>query len=206
LRGPTANRAVADWLAEHGAADELSEVDRLVAACSRGDRAAADALLAGRPGLRDEIGAEHYVALYQAAERGNTRALATILASGFDPNRGDDGIGKTALHCAAREGWPDAVRILLAHGASVAARDREFSRPTADLGGGRVDVAAPSWPGLRGRGEAPAGRRIARRVGDERRAVARCPRHPGRLAPRSARAAGLNSFGSRAISAARGAT
>src|SRR5205823_4926409 len=40
------NRAVADWLLAHGASPELSVVDRLVAACSRGDRAAVDALLA----------------------------------------------------------------------------------------------------------------------------------------------------------------
>src|SRR5205823_5225781 len=47
-------------------------------------------------------------------------------ACGFDPNRPDAGIGKTALHSAAMEGWPDAVRVLLAHGASVHVRDREF--------------------------------------------------------------------------------
>jgi hypothetical protein len=32
----------------------------------------------------------------------------------------------TALHKAAMAGWPEAVRVLLAHGASVTARDREF--------------------------------------------------------------------------------
>jgi ankyrin repeat protein len=120
------NRAVADWLLEHGASGELSAVDRLVAACSRGERATAVAMLSARPALRAEIGAEHYVALYQAAERGDTEALETLLACGFDPNRGDDEIGKTALHSAAMGGWPDAVRILLAHGASVDVRDREF--------------------------------------------------------------------------------
>ncbi len=35
-------------------------------------------------------------------------------------------IGKTALHAAAMEGWLDAARVLLARGASVAVRDREF--------------------------------------------------------------------------------
>ncbi len=120
------NRAVADWLLAHGATPELSEVDRLVAACSRGDRAAADALLARNPGLRNEITDDHYIAFHQAAERGDVRALETMLSCGFDPNRPDAGIGKTALHSAAMEGWPDAVRILLAHGASVHARDREF--------------------------------------------------------------------------------
>jgi ankyrin repeat protein len=120
------NRAVADWLLAHGFAGELSDVDRLVGACSRGERARAEAMLAARPELRAQIGAEHYVALYRAADRGDVRALEALLACGFDPNRGDDEIGKTALHCAAREGWPDAVRLLLAHRASPAVRDREF--------------------------------------------------------------------------------
>lgn len=120
------NRDVADWLLAHGASGELSDVDRLVAACSRGDRAAAVAMLTARPSLRDEIGGEHYGAFYSAAERGDTRALDAMLACGFDPNRGDEEIGKTALHVAAHEGWPDAIRVLLANGASASVRDREF--------------------------------------------------------------------------------
>ena len=121
------NRAVADWLLAHGASPELSAVDRLVAACSRGDRAAAEALLASNPELRSEIIDDHYIAFHQAAERGDVRALEAMLAAGFDPNRPDSSIGKTALHTAAMEGWPDAVRVLLARGASVHVRDREFN-------------------------------------------------------------------------------
>jgi len=121
------NHAVAEWLLAHGASPELSALDRLVAACSRGDRAAAEALLVENPGLRDEITDDHYIAFHQAAERGDVRALEAMLASGFDPNRPDSGIGKTVLHTAAMEGWPDAVRVLLAHGASVHVRDREFN-------------------------------------------------------------------------------
>ncbi len=121
------NRAVAEWLLAHGASPELTDVDRLVSACSRGDRAAAEALLARNPGLKGEIADDHYIAFHQAAERGDVRALEAMLASGFDPNRPDASIGKTALHSAAMEGWPDAVRVLLAHGASVHVRDREFN-------------------------------------------------------------------------------
>jgi ankyrin repeat protein len=121
------NREVAAWLLSHGAANELSAVDALVAACSRGDRSAVDAMLAQLPGLRNEIGPEHYAAFYSAAERNDLAALEAMLACGFDPNRGDESIGKTALHVAAMEGWPEAVRLLLAHGGSVTVRDREFS-------------------------------------------------------------------------------
>jgi ankyrin repeat protein len=120
------NRAVAGWLLAQGASPALSEVDRLVAACSHGDRAAVDALLSATPRLREEITDDHYIAFHQAAERGDVQALEAMLASGFDPNRPDAGIGKTALHSAAMGGRPDAVRVLLEHGASVHARDREF--------------------------------------------------------------------------------
>ena len=120
------NEAVAAWLARNGGATELSAVDRLVAACSRGDRTTAAAMLRARPDLRKEIGPEHYGALFRAAERGDAKALDVMLACGFDPNRADEEIGKTALHAAAMEGWPDAVRVLLAHGASVSIRDKEF--------------------------------------------------------------------------------
>ena len=121
------NRAVADWLLAHGASPDLLDVDRLVAACRLGDRATAEALLARNPGLKSEITDDHYNAFHQAAERNDVRALETMLAAGFDPNRPDGTIGKTALHSAAMEGWPDAVRVLLAHGASVHLRDREFN-------------------------------------------------------------------------------
>ena len=120
------NRAVADWLLAHGASPELTAVDRLVAACSRGDRTTADQLLSKNPGLRNEITDDHYIAFHQAAERNDVGALEAMLACGFDPNRPDPSIGKTVLHSAAMEGWPDAVRVLLAHGASVHVRDREF--------------------------------------------------------------------------------
>jgi ankyrin repeat protein len=120
------NRAVADWLRARGAAGALQPVDRLVAACGRGDRAEAESMLAARPTLRDELTAEHYVALHRAAEQGDVAAIALLLDCGFDANQGDEEIGKTALHSAAMAGRPDAVRVLLARGASPDVRDREF--------------------------------------------------------------------------------
>ncbi|MFL5523895.1 MAG: ankyrin repeat domain-containing protein, partial [Gemmatimonadaceae bacterium] len=120
------NRAVAAWLRELGATDELEPVDRLVAAAARGDRASVERLLAERPSLRAEIIDAHYAALLQAAEEGDVTALALLLDCGLDPNHGDADIGKTALHSAAMAGRPDAVRLLLARGASPDTRDREF--------------------------------------------------------------------------------
>ena len=119
------NDAIAEWLLTHHAPREISEVDRFVGACSRGDRTTAEAMFAARPGLRAEITTEHHAALRRAAEHDDTRALETMLACGFDVNAGDE-IGSTALHRAAMAGRPEAVRLLLAHGASVTLRDREF--------------------------------------------------------------------------------
>ncbi len=120
------NREVAAWLAEHGARTEVSIVDGLVGACMRQDQARVAAIVDAHPDIRNEIGPEHYAAFYRAAERSDLGALELMLGCGFDPNRPDESIGKTALHAAAMEGRPDAVRVLLAHGASVEARDREF--------------------------------------------------------------------------------
>jgi ankyrin repeat protein len=120
------NHAVAEWLRANGASDELALVDRLVAAAARRDRPTVETMLATTPTLRGEIVPEHYVALHHAAEQGDLVALALLLDCGFDPNRGDEEIGKTALHSAAMAGQPDVVRLLLARGASPDTRDREF--------------------------------------------------------------------------------
>ena len=120
------NSAAAEWLTRHGAPTALSEVDRFVALCGRGDRSAAQAMLREHPHLREQLGSEHYAGLYRAAEIGDTRVIETMLACGFEPNHSDEEIGKTALHEAAHWGRANAVRVLLAHGASVSVRDREF--------------------------------------------------------------------------------
>jgi ankyrin repeat protein len=120
------NEPVACWLADHGASTEVSAIDAFVAACRRADRSAADAMLVAQPALRTQIGGEHYAALHRAAETGDTAALEVMVACGFDPNRADESIGKTALHSAAHEAQAEAVRVLLRHGASVTATDREF--------------------------------------------------------------------------------
>jgi ankyrin repeat protein len=77
--------------------------------------------------LREEITDMHYAALHRAAEQGDTAQLTLLIDCGFDPNRGDAEIGKTALHSAAMAGQPNAVRLLLARGASPDVRDREFN-------------------------------------------------------------------------------
>jgi len=120
------NREIATWLLQQGATDELTQFEHFVAACTSGDRARADSMLAKHPNLRNELRDEHHLMLLVPAERGDIKVLETMLASGFNPNTRDhDGV--TPLHKAAMAGRSEAVRILLAGGASVNALDGMFA-------------------------------------------------------------------------------
>lgn len=119
-------REMAAWLLAQGASGELAVADRLTALCSHGDRAGAVALLGSHPSVRQELTEDHDTAFHHAAERGDLAAVDAFLAAGFDPSRPDASIGKTVLHSAAMAGQVEVVRLLLAEGASVAVRDREF--------------------------------------------------------------------------------
>jgi ankyrin repeat protein len=109
-----------------GAADELSVLDRFVAACARGDRAAAAAMLEARPSLRSELRSEHHLMLHRMAEAGRAAVIDTMLTCGFDAGvRDKDNV--TPLHRAAMAGHAEAARVLLAHGADVNALDGMFA-------------------------------------------------------------------------------
>lgn len=120
------NPDVAAWLLFHGAKDERSAFEHFISACARGDRASADAMLQTHPHLRDDLRAEHHLMMQVPAERGDAAVLEAMLACGFDANTKDND-GVTALHRAAMAGHADAVRVLLANGASVNALDGMFS-------------------------------------------------------------------------------
>jgi ankyrin repeat protein len=120
------NHAVATWLVDHGAADELTHLERFVAACARGDRTGAEELLRTRPDLRGELAREHHLMLHRPAESGEVPVPETMLACGFDPKVEDEN-GVTPLHRAAMAGHREAVRVLLAHGAPVDALDGMFA-------------------------------------------------------------------------------
>jgi hypothetical protein len=120
------NTDVGAWLLAHGAKDELSAIERFIAACARADRAAAERMLEARPALRAELRPEHHRMLHRPAESGSAAVLETMLACGFEPDARDkDNV--TPLHRAAMGGHPDAVRVLLKFGADVNALDGMFS-------------------------------------------------------------------------------
>lgn len=120
------NEAIAARLAALGARNELSPIERFVAACARADRTTANGMLAAHPNLRSELRLEHHLMMQHPAETGQTAVLETMLACGFDPNMRDkDNV--TALHRAAMSGHPEAVRVLLKFGAEINAQDGMFS-------------------------------------------------------------------------------
>jgi hypothetical protein len=120
------NPEIAARLLAHGAVDELSPLERFMAACARADRPAADSILVAHPSLRSELRPEHHLMLHRPAESGNAAVLETMLACGFKTEAKDkDNV--TPLHRAAMGGHVDAVRVLLNHGADVNALDGMFS-------------------------------------------------------------------------------
>jgi hypothetical protein len=122
------NADIAGWLLAHGAVDELTPLERVIAACARADAAEADAILAAHPDVRASLRTGHHEMLHRAAESGQAAVLETMLARGFDPNAADkDHV--TPLHRAAMAGSVDAVGVLLRHGADVASQDGMFSAP-----------------------------------------------------------------------------
>ena len=120
------NDQVAAWLLAHGAKDELSPMDRFVAACASGNKARANSLLKEHPNLRNELRPEHHLMMHTPAERGDSQTLETMLQCGFDPNVKDSN-GVEALHRASMGGHPEAVKVLVANGASVNAVDAMFA-------------------------------------------------------------------------------
>lgn len=124
---------LAEWLLAHGARADTTDGDRLLAACLRADHAEMARLVAAVPGVAGTVSeADRTVALIRAAQRGALAATELMLDIGFDagPRGGDD--GATPLHAAAGAGSVDVVRLLVARGADVHARDTTWDSPPLD--------------------------------------------------------------------------
>ncbi len=87
-------------------------LQRLRLACRRGDEVAARALVEEHPKIIESMSRDDHRAISDAAWNGDERAVALMLALGFDPRTPGHDSG-TALHCAAWTGSPGTVAALL---------------------------------------------------------------------------------------------
>jgi ankyrin repeat protein len=123
----------------------LQGTDALLAACARADRATARALVERDPGLVRAIEAEEPGTLAAFAGAASTDGLALLLDLGFDPalrTRRAGARDDTALHAAIWRGRLDAVRLLLARGVALEAKNGHGETPLAYAA--RV-VVDPDW-------------------------------------------------------------
>ena len=135
-----ARRGRGDMLAmfeKRGIPLDLYGVDRLIAACAKGDRDAISLLVAGEPHLSQELIAEGGTLLAEFASNGNVEGLRCLLDLGVSATalyaEGDlyFDIAKNsmALHVAAWRAWPSAVKELIARGSPVNALDGKGRTP-----------------------------------------------------------------------------
>lgn len=122
---------VLSLLEQRGIRDQLSGVERLIAACARNDVASVRSIAEQDPQLAVELRAEGGRLLAQFAGNGNTDGLRQLLDLGVDlGSLHEEGepyfdVAKrsTALHAAAWRARHTTVRFLLERGAPVEALD-----------------------------------------------------------------------------------
>ncbi len=119
-----------------GISIELRGVDRLIAACARDDSAAIRAIAEREPDLVRDVVAQGGQLLAEFAGTWNTEGVGHLLDLGVPvtaPYAGDGyfDIAKdsTALHVAAWKGLPQTVKLLIARGAPVHAKDGKGRTP-----------------------------------------------------------------------------
>jgi ankyrin repeat protein len=131
-----------------GATEDGTDIDRFVGACLNGDRRAAERLLAGHPGLAGRMTEQDQAVICDAAASRPAETLTLMLDLGFSPHARR--FGEQPLHTAAYSGNAPAVRLLLAAGAEVDARDAQFDATPlafATVGSGEQAGQPGDWTG-----------------------------------------------------------
>jgi len=101
---------------------------RLLAACARGDRAAAEAIVAAQPNLVSTLSREQMTLICDRAHANDTSAVALMLDLGFDPlARGVD--DWEPIRWAAFHGNAELVKRLLPLNAPIGVKDPTYGGP-----------------------------------------------------------------------------
>jgi ankyrin repeat protein len=121
---------VLEAMERRGVAIEFSGVDRLIAACARGNATAANAIVSDEPQSVKELLAEGGRLLAEFAGNDNSDGVKLLLELGVSVAaryEGDPYFGipqdSTALHVAAWKAWPKTVKLLIERGAPINAED-----------------------------------------------------------------------------------
>ncbi|GGA14558.1 hypothetical protein GCM10008018_69310 [Paenibacillus marchantiophytorum] len=105
---------IVDLIAKHSPSNE-----RLLLACMQADSAAVQTVLEQASNLVQTLSSEDLSIIADAAWNNEVQAVRTMLEAGFPADSRRDHKSFTALHNAAMRGTEEAVRLLLAHGASA---------------------------------------------------------------------------------------
>jgi ankyrin repeat protein len=116
---------------------ELSDLDRMLAACARNDPVTVESITARQPDVLRELEPVGGRVLAEFAGNGNTKGMGHLLNLGVDVNavfKEGDGYwdvapNSTALHVAAWRAQHNAVKLLIERGASINARDAKGRTP-----------------------------------------------------------------------------
>ena len=123
---------VLDLFAQHGLHPALTGDDAFLAACARGDEAAARVFTAGEPGLIARLQGGDSGLMADFAGAGNTDGVRLLLDLGFDldsrTSRGGTN-ADPALHVAVWRGRLETVKLLVARGAPLEATNGGGATP-----------------------------------------------------------------------------
>lgn len=113
---------VAAMLEEAGVSEPLSEEEQFVAACARGEDAAARSILERDPAIFSRLSEAQLKVLPELAASGGVESIRTMVEMGW-PLEVQAGWGATALHHAIYRGNAPMVEFLLEHGAAWQAKN-----------------------------------------------------------------------------------
>jgi ankyrin repeat protein len=126
----SADRAIAEFLAQHGATPQpLDALETFALACVAGRREEVRARLSDDPALLEKLGPNGRAdMLHRAADAKRVEAVRLILELGVDVNImiAGTGMDRSVLHNAAGWGGLDLVRFLLDLGADPSLRDAAY--------------------------------------------------------------------------------
>jgi ankyrin repeat protein len=132
LAARTGRADVLDLFARHGFPVALTGDDAFLAACARGDEAAARAFTAGEPGLVARLQASDGALVADFAGAGNADGVRLLLDLGFDHDSRTSQGGRNAdpaLHVAVWRGRLETVKLLVARGAPLEATNGGGATP-----------------------------------------------------------------------------